>query len=334
MATRKKGLRRSSVLIFRRRLAIFRQLFREECTAETLIASINAQFNHDGYPDNATTALRHDLNALRSEYNCKIRFDRRNGHYRLIDVGDFAILDLSSESRDALNFLDKNYSDDSVLSAFVNIQHLLRQIMMLVPDTQLRNANMPLLVRNPGKQTTTIDKRTLHAVRRALDNKQQLEFDYVSNFEVHGPRRHVVAPYNIFFRDGHGYLEAVVMSTNPPGNVQPNATAEFRLDRIVVRSAKMLPISNPAVRPAQPTYHIMYQLPPDVARRRDLADFFPNQKTTYHDDGSATITADVHNLWTTRQILLRYGGACRVIEPPALVDLFRDTTRQMIAQYL
>lgn len=334
MAARKKGLRRSSVLIFRRRLAIFRQLFREESSAETLIASVNAQFNQDGYPDNATTALRHDLNALRSEYNCKIRFDRRTSNYRLVNVGDFAVLDLSNESRDALNFLDKNYSDDSVLAAFINIQNLLRQVMMLVPDIGTRNHAMPLLMRNPGKQTTAVDKRTLQTVRRAIENKQQLEFDYVSNFDVNGPRRHVVAPYNIFFRDGHGYLEAVVMSTTPPGNVQPNDTAEFRLDRIVVRSARMLPISNPPTRPVQRVYHIMYQLPPEVARRRDLADFFANQQTTYHDDGSATITADVHNLWTTRQILLRYGGACRVVEPPELVNLFRDTVRQMMAQYM
>lgn len=333
MAPHKKGLRRSSALIFRRRLILFRQLFREESTAEQLVSVVNAQLNHDGYPDNAAMALKHDLDALKHEYNCKIRFDRRSSSYRLVDVGDFAILDLSQESRDALNFLDKNYSDDSVLSAFVNIQHLLRQIIMLVPDHAVKAQSMPLLMRNPGRQTTAIDKRTLNAVRRAIDYKQLLEFEYMSNYEVQGSRRHVVAPYNIFFRDGHGYLDAVIQSTTPPGNAPPNTSAEFRLDRIVLKSARMLPVSIPPVRPSQPVYHIVYHLPPEVARRRDLAEFFLNQHITYHPDGSATVTADVHNLWTTRQILLRYGGACHVTEPPELVQLFRETIQQMTEKY-
>ena len=330
MPVRKNGIRRSSILTFRRRLIIFRQLFREDSTANQLISIVNQQLNHDGYPDNPDSALKHDLDALKREYNCKIRMDRRTCMYQLHNVGDFALLDLTQESRDALHFLETNYSDDSVLSAFVNIQNLLRQIKMLVPDYGKSSAAMPYLMRNPGKQVTSLDKRTLNTVKKAIENGQQLEFEYVSNFEISGSRRHIVAPYNIFFRDGHGYLDAVVISTNPPGNVPPNATAEFRIDRIVLRSAKMLPTRNPAVRPAQRIYQIMYHLPPEVARRRDLAVFFQNQQTTYHDDGSATVTADVHNLWTTRQILLRYGGACQVVEPPELVQLFQETARELV----
>ena len=334
MSPQRAGLRRSSTLIFLRRLILFRQLFRQDSSSELLLSVVNQQLNHDGYPDNQEIALKHDLNALKHEYNCKIRMNRKNGLYQLLDVGDFAILDLSQESRDALNFLESNYNDDSVLAAFVNIQNLLRQVKMLVPSHTNRNLPMPVLLRNPGRQVTTLDKRTLNTVRKAIDNQQQLEFDYVSNFEVDGSRKHVVAPYGIFFRDGHGYLEAVVLSTTPQGHVPPLATAEFRLDRILVRSAKMLPTSNPPVRPPQRIYRIVYHLPPEVARRRDLAEFFTNQQITYHADGSATVTGEVHNLWTTRQILLRYGGACRVSEPPELIQLFRETAMQLTAQYL
>lgn len=334
MSPRRAGLRRSSTLIFRRRLIIFRQLFREDSSSEMLLSVVNQHLNHDGYPDNQEIALKHDLNALKHEYNCKIRMNRKTGHYQLMDVGDFAILDLSQESRDALNFLESNYNDDSVLAAFVNIQNLLRQVKMLIPGHTQRNLPMPVLLRNPGRQVTTLDKRTLNTVRKAIDNQQQLEFEYLSNFEVSSARRHIVAPYSIFFRDGHGYLEAVVLSTTPQGHVPPLATAEFRIDRIVLRSAKMLPGSNPLVRPPQRIYRIVYHLPPDVARRRDLAEFFTNQQNTYHEDGSATVTADVYNLWTTRQILLRYGGACRVSEPAELIQMFRETAMQLAEQYI
>ena len=64
---------------------------------------------------------------------------------------------------------------------------------------------------------------------------------------------------------------------------------------------------------------------PQVARRRDVAAYFPQTQIAYHDDGSATVTAIVTNLWQARQILLRYGDACLVHEPAELVALFRAT---------
>jgi hypothetical protein len=54
-------------------------------------------------------ALKHDLDALKHEYNCTIRFDRKTNCYKLFRVGDFAILDLPNESFDALSFIDKNF---------------------------------------------------------------------------------------------------------------------------------------------------------------------------------------------------------------------------------
>ncbi|NJM08353.1 WYL domain-containing protein, partial [Candidatus Gracilibacteria bacterium] len=54
---------------------------------------------------------------------------------------------------------------------------------------------------------------------------------------------------------------------------------------------------------------------------------------TYHDDGSATVTATVTNLWQARQILLRYGDACCVQEPPELVALLRKTALGLTAIY-
>jgi hypothetical protein len=108
MPPRKNGLRRSSATTFRRRLIIFRRLFRSDCSASELIESVNLALNHDGYPPAATMALKHDLDALKHEYNCVIRFDRKTNCYKLLGVGDFAILDLPSESLDALNFIDKN----------------------------------------------------------------------------------------------------------------------------------------------------------------------------------------------------------------------------------
>jgi predicted DNA-binding transcriptional regulator YafY len=89
----------------------------------------------------------------------------------------------------------------------------------------------------------------------------------------------------------------------------------------------------PPARPHPHTYTLRYRLLPVVARRRDVAAYFPETQMTYHDDGSATVTARVTNLWQTRQILLRYGDACTVLEPPELVDLFRATSRGLAQIY-
>jgi hypothetical protein len=64
-----------------------------------------------------------------------------------------------------------------------------------------------------------------------------------------------------------------------------------------------------------------------------VAAYFPDTQIAYHDDGGATVTAMVTNLWQTRQILLRYGDACEVLEPAELVALFRKTAHGLSEIY-
>jgi len=94
-----------------------------------------------------------------------------------------------------------------------------------------------------------------------------------------------------------------------------------------------LPQMLPPQRMAPPTYRLRYRLLPVVARRRDVAVYFPNSQIEYHDDGSATITASVTNLWQARQVLLRYGTACEVLEPNELIELFRKTAQGLATIY-
>lgn len=327
------GRRRSSKQTFRRRIIIFRTLFSQPSTAEELINAVNSELAQDGYPTAAAMALKHDLDALKREFSCGISFDRKLKTYTLYNVGDFAILDLSRESLEALAFLETNFPEDNMLSAFINVQNLLRQIRMLLP--QMASANIPSIFKlhHPIRQHKAFDNPTLRTVKRAIENGQQLRFLYLSNFEEKEPRRHTVAPYGLFMRDGHMYLDAVVMSVDPTGHALPLSTVQYRLERIVKKSAQLLPIMNPPERPPQPKYRLVYRLDPVVARRRDLATFFNDSTIDYQDDGSAIITADVDNLWTTRQVLMRYGGACEVISPPELVAMFRDTITQMATKY-
>jgi predicted DNA-binding transcriptional regulator YafY len=166
----------------------------------------------------------------------------------------------------------------------------------------------------------------LTTVKQAIDERRELEFKYWSTFDVDAPRQHRVAPYGIFFRpEGHAYLDATLLEVKPAGSATIHAAVDYRLDRIVPGTARVLPRMLPPTRPQPRSYPLCYRLLAVVARRRDVATYFPNTHIVYHDDGSATITATITNLWQTRQILLRYGTACEVLEPPELIALFRQT---------
>jgi hypothetical protein len=85
--------------------------------------------------------------------------------------------------------------------------------------------------------------------------------------------------------------------------------------------------------PATTQLQLVYTLHPNVTRRRDVGGYFPDTQIEYHAEGGATVTATVTNLWQAHQVLLRYGDACRVLEPPELVVLFRKTAQGLNEHY-
>src|SRR5690349_19376131 len=89
------GDKRSSWLTFHRRLFLVRRLIRGPADAATLIADAHAFFGADAeiYPPDARAALRHDLHALRDEFECDIQLDEQR-RYALLDSGRLALLDL------------------------------------------------------------------------------------------------------------------------------------------------------------------------------------------------------------------------------------------------
>ena len=133
--------------------------------------------------------------------------------------------------------------------------------------------------------------------------------------------------------EGHAYLDATLLEATPSRGETLHAAIDYLLDRIVAGTAVVLPTMLPAQRLQPRAYTLRYHLLPVVARRRDVAAYFPNTQITYDEDGGATITATVTNLWRTRQILLRYGDACEVLDPPELIDLFRKTAQGLANMY-
>jgi predicted DNA-binding transcriptional regulator YafY len=322
------GIKRSSWLTFRRRLLLVRALLRGPASSAGLIEAINTELGEQGYPEAAAAALKHDFDALKGEYGCQIIYDRPNRHYRLDELGELALLDLSDECMEALAFLEASFPEESGMPEHANLRALLERVILLLPPARQaqhrrRRSAVRLGVGGGGRR---IDPGVLAVVKQAIEQRRELSFDYLSTFDTGAPRHHRVAPYGITFRpEGHGYLDATVLEVRPRGGESLRAVIDYRLDRILPGSARIEPTMLPPVRPAPLSYQLHYTLVPQVARRQDVASYFPQTAISYHDDGSASITATITNLWQARQILLRYGDACQVHAPPELVALFRQT---------
>lgn len=307
-------------------------------TKEALIQSVQRELGDEGYPTAAESALKHDFDALKREYACSISFQRATGCYALDELGELALLELPDACMEALAFLDASFPAGSPLPEHANIRSLLERVVRLLPGERQREYSRKhgsMVLDFTGRSMPSrIDRTVLLTVRRAIENRQELTFKYLSLFDEGEPRQHRVAPYLVSFRpEGHGYLDATLLEVTPPGNETIHSAINYRLDRIISGSARILPTMLPPHRIQPPAYHLEYKLMPDVARRRDVATYFPESKIIYHDDGSATVTATVTNLWQTRQILLRYGTGCKVMEPPELVELFRETAYGMAEMY-
>lgn len=330
------GTKRSSWLTFRRRLLLVRALLRGPATTAELIAAINAELGEQGYPEAAAAALKHDFDALKGEYGCQIAYDRPSRRYSLADLGELALLDLPDSCMEALAFLEASFPEGSGLPEHANLRALLERVVLLLPPArQVQHRRRRSTIRlGVGAGGRRIDPDTLAIVKYAVEERRELVFDYLSTFDAELPRRHRVAPYGITFRpEGHGYLDATVLEVTPKGGEVIHAAIDYRLDRIVPGTVALLPTVLPPIRPTPPSYRLHYTLVPQVARRKDVAAYFPNTVIAYHDDSSATVTASVTNLWQARQILLRYGDACLVHEPAELVALFRQTSEGLARLY-
>ena len=332
------GTKRSSWLIFRRRLALIRLLLRGPATRDTLVALVNEELRGEGYVGDIASAFKHDLDALKDEYACRIVYQRERRRYALEDLGELALLDLPDGCLEALAFLETSFPEGAALPEHASIRELLDRVTLLLPAErrlQQRSRRAVLSLQIADSPASRIAPDVVATLKRAIVQRQELSFAYRSPRADGATIEHRVAPYEIIFRpEGHAYLDATLLEATPRDTAAPRLAAlHYRLDRIVPGSPRVLPNKLPAERPQPPAYALRYRLHPNVARRRDIATHFPNSAVVYHDDGGATVTATTTNLWQARQTLLRYGSACTVEAPAELVELFRTTIRELAAGY-
>lgn len=333
---RARGDKRSSQLIFKRRLLLVRLLLRQPRTKRDLIETIAATLGSDGYPPAAESALKNDLDALKLDFGCEIRFSRSQRTYGIETLGSLALLDVTDESLEALRFLETNFPEGEALPELANIRILVAELRQLLPaerQQQLQPDSMISLERVPSA-ADRIPSGLILKLRRAI-GRREIGFDYQTNTTGAQPVWHRVAPYKLLVgSSGHTYLDATLMELAPADHSRMlPQQVQLRVDRIIPPTLRILPQPLPPGRLGIRTWALAYWLSPDVAQRRDVNVPFDQAVIVYHDDGSAEVRAVTHNLWQAWQTLMRYGAGCMVREPPELVARFRQTIADMAALY-
>lgn len=329
------GRRGSSHWATQRRLVLLVRLLRGPAGAEELLEAVRQALGSEAYADSPIRALEYDLHCLREEWGVELRYLRSQRRYCL-GAPPFPLLDLPDEDLKTLAFLYHNFP---LTAPHGNeVRALLDRLIGLLPQERRRQV---LRLRTiPELELEALDREEVSpdvwsAVEEAVVRRQQLAFLYrPARREAEAlEHRHVVEPYEVEFQDGHYYLEGYCLRTSAGSEERSNVgTLRYRLSRIVPGTAEVLPARIPPGRRPACTYNLRYLLGPEIARG-GVTPRFPETQVTLLPDGSAEVEARTSNLWRARQILLRYGEHCYVLEPEELVEMMRETVARMARRY-
>src|SRR5919199_2194940 len=146
-----------------------------------LIEEVQAELGDEGYPDAATSALKHDFDALKSEFGCTIKYQRATGCYALEDLGELALLDLPDECMEVLDFLDTTFPAGVTLPEYAGVRALLERVLPLLPpdrQEQFRRGRSLMSLQLAGNAPGKIEPATLATLKRAIARRQELVFSY------------------------------------------------------------------------------------------------------------------------------------------------------------
>lgn len=315
----------------KRRFAILTLLHTHPRRYDEIVASLDQDelLDYDHFADLTAIArqqryqFRHDLAALRL-MDCQIGFERSSKCY-VWHNSPFGLC-LNQTQLSAFGMLLDTFEHATILHA-ADVEALLTYLVGRLPDEQRETLLAGRRSFSIDLHETTdyryADSATVGKIEMAIQRGRQLEFLYRTPRDGK-ERRHVIEPRPMVFEHGHVYLHG--------WSIDWDKELRFRLDYVVPGSAKVLPIQ---VRPSRPTSAsklLRYHLSPVIARNR-VSEHFSGQVMEAHADGSATVTAQIIDLFQARRILLSYGLHCVVLEPPELVEEMRTIAAELYRIY-
>lgn len=316
----------------KRRFALLALLHTHPCRYDEIVASLDQDelLDYDRFADQKAIArqqrfqFRHDLDALRL-MGCQIEYDHSSKSYAWHN-SPFGLC-LSQTQLSAFAVLLDTFEHATILHA-ADVEALFTYLVGRLPDEQRktllagRRCSFSIDL-HEATDYRAADPATVGRIETAIRLGRQLEFLHRTPRDGK-ERRHVIEPRPMVFEHGHVYLCG--------WSVDWNKELRFRLDYIVAGSATVLSIPVRRSRPSQVAKLLRYRLNAVIARN-SVSEHFPGQVVETHADGSATVTAQVIDLFEARRTLLSYGLNCVVLEPPELVEEMRTIAAELYRIY-
>ena len=169
----------------------------------------------------------------------------------------------------------------------------------------------------------------LAAVRRAVEDRERLEIEYyTASRDELATRR--IDPEHVFSAMGNWYVVAF--------DHLSEAERLFRVDRMrsVAETGEtfeprgLMGAGRPLYTPSRDDVSVRLLLDPTA---RWVAEYYEIEWSRAAEDGWTEVVLPTKDLHWVAKLVLRLGGAARVVEPPELVDMVRDLAVRTLSLY-
>jgi len=322
---RRPHARRATREVLSRALIILAALQEDDFARDDLIARVQAGLGEAAYGDAPEDAFLRDIKWLHI-LGFEVAWMPDAGRYHL-EAGNNPLvrLKLAPDELHVLSLLRRAFERTPYAGDVASFVNRIASHLTQKQQAQINQA-VPVSVLIPMLDDIEPHRLTLQKAQEAIRQRRQLEFEYRSRTSEK-TKRHVVTVYNsLELREGHVYFQA--------HSDQSDSDLEFRLDRVVPGTAKLLPTkvatTDKPRHPLRLRYRLSREFAGQGATRR-----FRNHQEGRQEDGSLIVTAEIDEseLFWTSKTLLKYGASCVALEPPELVAEMKRVVAQMARNY-
>ena len=323
----------------RRCLAIIRRVQQGGATWEDLAEAVSQQEGDEVYnqleDEPLREAISRDVKRIRDNLNINISYNRTEGAYQYQpDEGMLPLLDLPDEDLATMIWLERVFPPNTPMHEGVS-DFMKRLRLFLDPERMTKIAQKRLEVDLRQLDDNRIDPELMGRLQRAIDRRQQVEFEYESYACEPGfLERHRLNIYeDPYFESGHYYVRGwshYVVYKGKRDNIRDYRF--FRFDRI--RRLEVLSLKFPEESKKSRWYTVCYRLPTYLARhgitrhRWIIIERIEEQEKTVIVHGKTTST-----FWA-KQTLLHYGRTCTVLGGTELLKEYKKEVAGMARKYL
>ncbi len=324
----------------RRCLAIIRRVQQGNATWENLAKAVTEQEGDEAYNQLEDEPLRdavgRDVKRIRDWLKINISYNRTGGIYEFQpDEENIPLLDLPDTDLATMVWLEQIFPPNTPKHHDVS-RFLKRLRLFLGPNRLTEMARQQLGLDLSHRDKNTLNPEMLARLQRAIDRRQQVEFEYDAvQCDPGFLERHRLNIYQApYFESGHYYVRGwchYYIYKNKRQTVRDYLY--FRLDRI--RKLEVLPLTFRPEPKQFKQYPVSYQISADLARHGlTYHRWIDIEHTEPTPDGSLIVHGSTISPFWTKLTLLRYGHKCTVLGGAELLADMKKEITKMARIYL